>query len=53
MQPQKVVFCHHDELMPPLFPGVDTGEAIAVARTMTPYAAHVDAAVLGTGVDPR
>ena len=41
VQPQKVVFCHHDELMPPLFPGVDTGEAIASLARDVSYARYV------------
>lgn len=42
VQPQKVVFCHHDELMPPLFPGVDTGEAIASLAREASYARYVE-----------
>lgn len=41
VRPQKVVFCHHDELMPPLFPGVDTGEAVASLARDASYSRHV------------
>ncbi len=42
VRPHKVLFCHHDELMPPLFPGVDTGEAIASLARDAGYARHVE-----------
>jgi L-ascorbate metabolism protein UlaG (beta-lactamase superfamily) len=41
VRPGKVVFCHHDELMPPVFPGVDTGEALASLARDANYARHV------------
>ena len=42
VRPQKVLLCHHDELMPPLFPGVDTGEAIALLARDVSYARFVE-----------
>ena len=41
LRPGKVLLCHHDELMPPLFPGVDTGEALAALARDANYARHV------------
>ena len=40
LKPQKVLFCHHDVLLPPLIPGIDPSEAIghwrdAVTRRAT------------------
>jgi len=42
LKPSKVVLCHHDPLLPPLLPGVDTGEAIASLARDASYAQHVD-----------
>ena len=42
MRPHKVILCHHDVLMPPLFPGVDTGEALASLARDASYATHVE-----------
>ena len=42
LKPQKVLFCHHDPLLPPLLPGVDPGEAIASLARDADYAQHVD-----------
>ena len=42
LRPHKVLLCHHDVLMPPLFPGVDTGEALASLSRDASYAKYVD-----------
>ncbi|HMK12111.1 MAG TPA: MBL fold metallo-hydrolase [Acidimicrobiales bacterium] len=42
LRPQKVVLCHHDPLLPPLLPGVDTSEAIAALGRDAGYAKHID-----------
>ncbi|HMK11175.1 MAG TPA: MBL fold metallo-hydrolase, partial [Acidimicrobiales bacterium] len=42
LRPRKVIFCHHDPLLPPLLPGVDTGEAIASLAREPTYARHVE-----------
>jgi L-ascorbate metabolism protein UlaG (beta-lactamase superfamily) len=42
LRPHKVLLCHHDELMPPLFPGVDTDEALASLSREASYAKYVE-----------
>jgi L-ascorbate metabolism protein UlaG (beta-lactamase superfamily) len=42
LKPQKVLFCHHDVLLPPLIPGIDPGEAIASLARETSYARYVE-----------
>ncbi len=32
LEPSKVVLCHHDALLPPIIPAIDTGEAVAALR---------------------
>ncbi len=41
VRPETVVLCHHDELMPPVFPGVDTAEALASLARDANYARYV------------
>jgi L-ascorbate metabolism protein UlaG (beta-lactamase superfamily) len=42
IRPEKVVLCHHDALLPPITPPVDTGEALARLARDAGYARHVD-----------
>jgi L-ascorbate metabolism protein UlaG (beta-lactamase superfamily) len=42
LRPSRVVLCHHDELLPPIIPAVDTGEALAALADRAGYARHVD-----------
>ena len=37
-----VVLCHHDALLPPLLPPIDTGEALARLARDASYATHVE-----------
>jgi L-ascorbate metabolism protein UlaG (beta-lactamase superfamily) len=41
LRPSRVVLCHHDELLPPIIPAVDTGEALAALADRAGYARHV------------
>ena len=42
LRPSKVVLCHHDALLPPITPPVDTGEALARLARDASYARHVE-----------
>lgn len=42
LRPQQVVLCHHDALLPPLLPPIDTGEALARLARDAGHARHVD-----------
>jgi L-ascorbate metabolism protein UlaG (beta-lactamase superfamily) len=42
IRPSTVVLCHHDALLPPLLPAVDTDHALATLGREASYATHVD-----------
>ena len=42
LRPSKVVLCHHDALLPPITPPVDTGEALARLARDASYSRHVE-----------
>jgi L-ascorbate metabolism protein UlaG (beta-lactamase superfamily) len=44
LQAPTVALCHHDALLPPLLPPIDTGEALARLARDASYATHVDLA---------
>jgi L-ascorbate metabolism protein UlaG (beta-lactamase superfamily) len=41
VKPGRVVFSHHDALLPPFMPEIDTGEAEALLRSEADYATHL------------
>lgn len=41
LRPEKVVLCHHDALLPPVLPPIDTGEALALLAREADHATHV------------
>lgn len=42
IRPEKVVLCHHDELLPGILPSIDTGPALAALAAQASYATHVE-----------
>ena len=44
LRPSTVVLCHHDALLPPLLPAIDTEHALATLAREASYATHVDLA---------
>ncbi len=44
VRPDTVVLCHHDALLPPLLPEIDTGPALAALAERAGHAAHVELA---------
>ena len=42
IRPRHVILCHHDALLPPVMPAVDTTAALARLAADAPYATHVD-----------
>jgi hypothetical protein len=42
LRPNRVVFSHHDALLPPLLPATDTGEARSVLQSEASLAEIVD-----------
>ena len=42
VRPTRVVLCHHDALLPPLLPAIDTGPALALLGREASYAEHVE-----------
>jgi L-ascorbate metabolism protein UlaG (beta-lactamase superfamily) len=42
LRPGQVVLCHHDALLPPVIPAVDTGEALATLAREAGHAHHVE-----------
>jgi L-ascorbate metabolism protein UlaG (beta-lactamase superfamily) len=42
LRPSRVILCHHDELLPPIIPAVDTGKALAALADRADYARHVN-----------
>jgi L-ascorbate metabolism protein UlaG (beta-lactamase superfamily) len=42
LRPKRVVFSHHDALLPPVLPGTDTGEARSMLRSEASFAELVD-----------
>jgi L-ascorbate metabolism protein UlaG (beta-lactamase superfamily) len=41
VKPQRVVLCHHDELLPGVLPAIDTGAALDALAKDASYASHV------------
>lgn len=41
VRPEKVVLCHHDELLPGVLPAIDTDHALAELASKASYASHV------------
>ncbi len=44
LKPSTVVLCHHDALLPPLLPAIDTEHALALLAREATHATHVDLA---------
>lgn len=44
LRPETVVLCHHDALLPPILPPIDTDEALARLAREAGHATHVDLA---------
>jgi L-ascorbate metabolism protein UlaG (beta-lactamase superfamily) len=44
VRPERVVLCHHDALLPPVLPDVDTGPALAALADRAGHASHVELA---------